>query len=295
MNHRYIDFVPQNQPKEEIPEEKPVIRISFASDEPEVYTDEPEVYADEPVEEYIEEESYEEEYDEEEYDEDPAQISIRKITTITPTETSEITEVVKVVNEPEIEEKTEVEEPELEPEVEDPAPEDEPEFDLDTPIEELMAAKDDDNFDFGVIEDYVPVNEKRPAFISAPTFMNTKVEKRPLYDRSDIEKIKAERILKKPVEKPVEKPAEEAPKTSQNPFSTFKKIPFINTNLVEKRPLSKTNYRDRAPIPQEEESGPVTIIDNEGKGGRIGLIVTIVLTIILGAAVGTIAFLLMPR
>lgn len=225
MNHRYIDFVPQNQPQEEIPEEKPILHISFVD-----------------------------------LDEEPETI---------------ITET-KIIEEEAI----------IEPEVEEEAPE-EPEIDLDTPIEELMAARDDEEFDFGVVEDYVPVNDKKPAFI------NTKVEKRPLYDRSDIEKIKAERLLKKPVEEP----KKEEPKKPADTFQTFKKIPFINTNLVEKRPLSKTNYRDRTPIikEEEEESGPVTIIDNEGKNSRLGLIITIILTIILGAAVGTIAFLLMPR
>lgn len=284
MNHRYIDFVPQNQPKEEIPEEKPIIHISFAGDEPEVYTEE---YADDAYsEEYVDEEVLINDYDSEE----PESVSIRKITTITPTETSEITEVVRVSAEPEVEEEA----PE-EPETPEEFDEEEPEIDLDTPIEELMAPKDDDNFDFGVVEDYVPVNDKRPAFItSTPAFTNTKVEKRPLYDRSDIEKIKAERLLKKPIEKPVEKPVEE-PKKSDDLFRTPKKSPFINTNLIEKRPLSKTNYRDRAPIVKEEESGPITIIDNEGKNSRFGLILTIVLTIILGAAVGTIAFLLVPR
>ncbi|MCQ2049860.1 MAG: hypothetical protein MJZ22_02505 [Candidatus Saccharibacteria bacterium] len=264
MNHRYIDFVPNSQPKEEIPEEKPVIHISFVDldaepEQDEIYEDE--VISEQPIiiEEVTEEVVLEPE--EEESYEEPEE-AYESEETYEPEETYESEETY----------------------------EDESEFDLETPIEDLMAPKEE-NFDFGVVEDYVPVNEKKPAFISAPTFTNTKVEKRPLYDKkTDIEKIKSENLLKKA---PVEEPKEE-----KKPETSFKtpKSPFINTNLVEKRPLSKTNYRDRAPIAEkEEESGPVTIIDNQEKGGHLGLIITIVLTIILGAAVGTIAFLLMPR
>lgn len=255
MNHRYIDFVPSSQPKEEIPEEKPVIHISFVD-----LDAEPE--------------------QEPELEEKP--IIVESITEEIIIEPEEACEAELEETEPE-------QAYETEPDREE-SYEDEPEFDLETPIEELMAPKEED-FDFGVVEDYVPVNEKRPAFISAATFTNTKVEKRPLSDqKTDIEKIKSENLLKKS--------QSEEPKEEKKPDTSFKtpKFPFINTNLIEKRPLSKTNYRDRAPIAEkEEESGPVTIIDNQEKGGRFGLIITIILTIVLGAAVGTIAFLLMPR
>lgn len=250
MNHRYMDFVPQNQPKEEIPESKPVLHISFVD-----LDAEPEY----PEETYVTEEISDEEYIAE--NEPAEQILITPIS---------------------IEEEL------------DTAPELVEEFDLDTPIEDLMVEKTE-NVDFGVVEDYVPVNgdQKKSAFISmTPTFTNTKVEKRPLFKpKTEIEEIKSQNLLKKAPEKETPK-VEEKPNTS---FVTPKKSPFINTNLVEKRPLSKTNYRDRTPVAPEEETGPVTIIDNKDKGGRLGLILTIILTIILGAAVGTIAFLLIPR
>ena len=119
---------------------------------------------------------------------------------------------------------------------------------------------------------------------------------------------------------------EVVPKRSRLPFNPFLKVaekgravvksatqpeegkakapnsPFINTANIEKRPLSgaKVVAKSAAPAatePQKPEAskGPVTIIAKTDKDSRAGLIVAIVLTIILGAAAGTIAFLLLPK
>lgn len=72
---------------------------------------------------------------------------------------------------------------------------------------------------------------------------------------------------------------------------------FINTEKVEKRPLSKNVYKPRKIVvtPKEEPKGTVTIIEKPEKDSKMGLVVTIIITIILGAAAGTVAFLLLPK
>lgn len=70
---------------------------------------------------------------------------------------------------------------------------------------------------------------------------------------------------------------------------------FINTEKIEKRPLSKNVYKKPLPEVEETPSGPITIITPPEKDAHINIIVAIILTIILGAAAGTIAFLLLPR
>ena len=70
--------------------------------------------------------------------------------------------------------------------------------------------------------------------------------------------------------------------------------PFINQDKVIKRPLSSRNVYQK-PVAKEEKKGPVTIITNSEKDSKVGLLVTIILTIVLGAAAGTVAFLLLPK
>ena len=66
-----------------------------------------------------------------------------------------------------------------------------------------------------------------------------------------------------------------------------------------KRPLSKNVYKKTAPVAKvaakEEPKGPVTIITKPEKDAHVSVIVTIIITIILGAAAGTVAFLLLPK
>lgn len=145
----------------------------------------------------------------------------------------------------------------------------------------------------GVIEN---LNEK---------FVSKDVEKRPLSDgkplpEKDLAKeAKSKRLLgrrhknevaKQPVENPVEKSAEkEVRKTYSVP-----KSPFINQENIVKRPLSRNVYTKKAE-PSKEEHGPVTIISKPEKDNRIGIVVAVILIIILGAAAGTVAFLLLPK
>ncbi len=64
---------------------------------------------------------------------------------------------------------------------------------------------------------------------------------------------------------------------------------------TEKRPLSGTVYKKKVVVPKEEKQEPVTIITKPEKQSSVGVIVAVILTIILGAAAGTVAFLLLPK
>ena len=70
---------------------------------------------------------------------------------------------------------------------------------------------------------------------------------------------------------------------------------FVNTEKVNKRPLSKNVYQKKVETPEEKPSAPVTIINKPEKDSKVGLVVTIIIAIILGAAAGTVAFLLLPK
>lgn len=131
---------------------------------------------------------------------------------------------------------------------------------------------------------------------------------------ASIRTVKAENLTKKPlfssvktaktakIAKPVT-PTAKAPATKiakpamSSKAATFQPPKFINTNKVEKRPLSKTAYPRRKDLSEVEEipSGPIAIIDRPEDNSNTGLIITVILTVILGTAVGTIAFLLIPR
>ena len=92
----------------------------------------------------------------------------------------------------------------------------------------------------------------------------------------------------------VEKPVENRKIQSSKTF-TVPKSPFINQNKVEKRPLSKNVYQKKVTAPKEEPKGPVTIIAKPEKDAHVSIVVAVILTIILGAAAGTVAFLLLPK
>ncbi len=89
----------------------------------------------------------------------------------------------------------------------------------------------------------------------------------------------------------------EAKATKPTTKSTYNtpKSPFINQSKIEKRPLSKNVYQKKLVVPKEEPKGPVTIITKPEKDSHVGIIVTIIMTIILGATAGTVAFLLLPK
>lgn len=80
---------------------------------------------------------------------------------------------------------------------------------------------------------------------------------------------------------------------------------FLKTDKVEeKRPLSNT-YAKRAvvtpkmassaKIKETEKKAPERIITKPEKDSKAGMIIAVILTIILGAAAGTVAFLLLPK
>ncbi len=87
----------------------------------------------------------------------------------------------------------------------------------------------------------------------------------------------------------------EAEKVTNREKKPIRNTPFVNTEKVEKRPLSRNVYTKKVVVPEEEPSGPVTIIQKPEKDSRVGLVVAIVITIILGATAGTVAFLLLPK
>lgn len=105
------------------------------------------------------------------------------------------------------------------------------------------------------------------------------------------QKVKA-RVLKSAAKKPASTPVKPVEKSTYKP----PKSPFINQNKVVKRPLSGNIYRKEiVEAVKEEPKGPVTIIAKPEKDRHIGIVVTIIITIILGAAAGTVAFLLLPK
>lgn len=147
---------------------------------------------------------------------------------------------------------------------------------------------------FGVIEDL------------NPKFVKTEVPKRPLSSgnisstpKAEAKALKAKKIggrrAKKAVEKPVEKQDEVSMKTAE--AQTFKTphSPFINQEKVAKRPLSKNVYQKKIEPTKEKESGPITIISKPEKESHVGLVIAIILTVVLGAAAGTVAYLLLPK
>ncbi|MBO4813117.1 hypothetical protein J5491_03140 [Candidatus Saccharibacteria bacterium] len=153
----------------------------------------------------------------------------------------------------------------------------------------------DDDQKLGVIEN---LNEK---------FVSKDVEKRPLSDgkplpeKDQAKEAKSKRLIgrkhrgsneKQPVEKSVENSVEK-PEEKKKTYNV-PKSPFINQEKVVKRPLSKNVYTKKAE-PSKEEHGPVTIISKPEKENRIGIVVAVILIIILGAAAGTVAFLLLPK
>lgn len=132
-------------------------------------------------------------------------------------------------------------------------------------------------------------------------FVKTDVPKRPLSEKQgvNVAAAKAKKVKARGALKEAKRPAAPVKKAPVKDIkSTYKtpKSPFINQNKVVKRPLSGNVYRKEiAAAVKEEPKGPVTIITKPEKDSHVGVIVTIILTIILGAAAGTVAFLLLPK
>lgn len=169
---------------------------------------------------------------------------------------------------------------------------------------------------YGVVEDY------------QPRFVRAEVKKRPLGHQKE-KKLDATKSVK-PVAKfsPAKSPAKLSPaksvakqtvKTAVKPAAkpttgaavgvavgvNSRPLPkrpmgvktaFVNTNKVQKRPLSKSAYvKKPVVVPEEKPTKPVKIIEKPERDSKAGLIIAIILTIIMGAAAGTVAFLLLPK
>ena len=131
-----------------------------------------------------------------------------------------------------------------------------------------------------------------------PRYTEADLNKRPLGEKKqpEIARIKAQKVGNRGAAVQT-KSTKETKKDTPADKKVYKapKTPFINQEKVVKRPLSKNVYRKEVKAPKEEPKGPVTIIEKPEKDAKVGLIVAIILTIILGAAAGTIAFLLIPK
>ncbi|MBR0479894.1 hypothetical protein IJJ49_01320 [Candidatus Saccharibacteria bacterium] len=156
--------------------------------------------------------------------------------------------------------------------------------------------------------DFVPVRQGRVELLSEKPAQKEEqhfVPKKSELTTAKAKKVKASAIKevvreKKVVEKPVEKSVEKAVEKSEEKKAADEKMkipkyPFINQEKVKKRPLSKNVYRKEIKTPVEEPKGPITIISKPEKDAHASLIITVILTIILGAAAGTVAFLLLPK
>lgn len=174
------------------------------------------------------------------------------------------------------------------------------------PEEEKPLVNGADTFSLRQKVNYGVVEDLRPKFVK------TEVPKRPLSSSTAIKKdspVVKEDEVKNAKGKVVKAKLSEklGKKTAEKPVSTTKtatkkaaakeipKAQFINQEKVKKRPLSKNVYKKEVKTPVEEPKGPVTIITKPEKDAHVGAIITIVLTIILGAAAGTVAFLLLPK
>lgn len=141
---------------------------------------------------------------------------------------------------------------------------------------------------FGVIEDL------------QPKFVKTEVAKRPLNGGTNSKRdsnkksVADEKVYRDAVRK-AEAAVSDAPEEKKPKQRTEMKTPFVNTEKVTKRPLSKNVYQKKVVVPKEEESKEITIITSEKKDSKIGIVVAVILTIILGATAGTVAFLLLPK
>lgn len=100
------------------------------------------------------------------------------------------------------------------------------------------------------------------------------------------------------------RPAKDSP--DNNNYSLGGQSPFINTDKVDKRPLSshipknkpvkKNIYENKTTDKKSRKSNklnrtPTVVTGTASRGNSISLVIAIILTVILGALVGTIAYL----
>lgn len=145
--------------------------------------------------------------------------------------------------------------------------------------------------------------KKAPKPAVKPKFVKTEVKKRPLgAEKAANTAVRVKPATKPAVVKPAVKPAAAKPVTvAKRPAPLGQRAKFINTNKIEKRPLSAVGARKtpliipKVPDLPKKPAAPEKIIAKPEKDSKAGLIIAIILTIILGAAAGTVAFLLLPK
>ncbi|MBR2725840.1 hypothetical protein IKE87_01030 [Candidatus Saccharibacteria bacterium] len=140
-------------------------------------------------------------------------------------------------------------------------------------------------------------------------FVNTNVPKRPLADANQTKRGVATTQTRRAAVKETNQMRRGAIPAASGPMTRANKMMvagasggrnFVYPQKIEKRPLSGTNVYGKKPMvtkpmSKEEPKGPVTIISKPEKQNHVGIIVAIILTIILGAAAGTVAFLILPK
>lgn len=95
----------------------------------------------------------------------------------------------------------------------------------------------------------------------------------------------------------------EKPKDDRIGFNEGKS-PFINTDKLEKRPLSafrlgnkkgpmpvKNSYAEQVKVAEEKSNVPTMVVDGASKGSTFSLVFVMLLVTILGAAVGFVVYL----
>lgn len=165
-------------------------------------------------------------------------------------------------------------------------------------VEEIFAEKEEPA---GATKGSTKLNTKADLH---PNFVKANVKKRPLGVKKPVaaKQVKPAATVAKTTAaiKPVKKSAvvSGVVTTAKTPAPLGQRAKFINTNKIEKRPLSSVGAR-KAPVivPKliEKKKAPEKIISKPEKDSKAGLIIAIILTIILGAAAGTVAFLLLPK
>lgn len=166
---------------------------------------------------------------------------------------------------------------------------------FDTRHNTTRSTRREPEMELGVIEDF------------APKFIKTTTEKRPLNSGKTAPRRVANNVSQSAkVQKASAKVSGGIAKTGSavrtrqvaktNANYETPRTPFINMDKVVKRPLSKNvAQKNEKKILKKDAKKPVVAAKKKEKDSKVGLIITIILTIILGAAAGTVAFLLLPK
>lgn len=160
-----------------------------------------------------------------------------------------------------------------------------PLLDEEVVVEEIFAEKEE------------PVKKAKKAPTVQPKFVKTEVKKRPLGNKAAVKKPAAATKVAVASKAATTKPTPKSLVAPKRPAPLGQRAKFLNTDKVQKRALGRTTARVKpVPIPKiEKPKAPEKIITKPEKDSKASLIIAIILTIILGAAAGTVAFLLLPK